>query len=558
MAKLQVTGFKGRRPAVDNAMLDNESATVATNCRIEGGHIKPLYDPLQTIAKTTGGALKSIYYYRPGDDWLEWETDVDVVTAQIGQDAYDRVIYTGDTGGPKQSWNAIITTGGAPYPGTSFLLGVPPPGYNVSSAPLGIAIGAVIAGTADDPSDTVDSRYYVITTVDSLGAEGPPSPVSDEVEWRPGQTVTLTIPAIPAGNYPITVSGGSYPASYRIYRTSTGSQSTEFLFVMEGSANWGGTESDTTAAAALSEALPTEIYDLPSDEMIGITAMPGGYLAGHFDSVLCFSEPAQPHAWPVQYQINTKTDIVGISTLDDNALLVTTKDRPYIAAGVDPASMTLTELPIKQSCTSKRSMADVGIGVVYSSPDGLVLASRNGTGVITTGIFTREQWQALTPTSIEGWAWEGLYICFHATGGFIINPAQPEAGIVDLDNTYAGAYHDPVDDTLYVVDGANIKQWDAGSTYMQFTWKGKVHEMIRPTSLGVAQLLGDTTDEFTLNVYADGDLHKAYSRKEGAPFKLRGGYKARKIQLEIVSSTATTGGSLHAIRAATTMEELNK
>jgi len=547
MSLLNVANFLGRRPAIADGILEDNHSTTCLNCRIEGGEIKPLKTSLQVQAKTTAGTLASIYYYRPSDIWLEWENDVDCVSAQIGADAYDRVIYTGD-GAPKMTYNSIITAGGTPYPGSSFLLGVPPPGYVSPGTLEGIAPSLVVTGTPTDPDDLVDTRFYVVTCVDGVGAEGLPSPVGGSVEVAPGQGVDVTIPAIPTGNYDID--------SYRVYRTSTGSTSTEFQYV-GGGTNFGGTYADAIDPEDLGEVLPSEIYDLPSSSMIGITALAGGYMAGHFDNVLAFSVPAAPHAWPVQYQLNTKTDIVGIAPLDDNTLMVVTKDRPYIASGVDPSSMVLTELPLMQAGVSKDSIADIGTGVVYASPDGLVYTTKGGTSLITQGIFTREQWQALTPSGMKGYMWEGMYICFHSGNtGFIVNPNAPQAGIVDLDDYYTGAFHDPLDDALYVIDGANIKQFDAGATYRNFTWKSKVIEPAHPSGLGVCLLLGDSTDKFDVSVYADGELRETHTRTEGTPFRFSGGYRARKFQLEVSSRSDGTGGALHIMRAGTTMKDL--
>jgi len=550
MALLNILKFFGRRPVVDDAVLPDGYATVAENCRLQGNKLKPLRDTLQVQAKTVGGTLESIYWYAPGSIWCEWTTDVDATPSQIGSDSFDRLIFTGD-GAPKITYNSIISGGAAPYPFASYLLGVPPPGYVVGSFPIGVAPGVAVTGTPDDVDDPIDSRFYVVTCVDNMGSEGQPSPPSVEAEWQQGQAVDVTIPAIPAGNYNI--------ASYRVYRTSTGSSTTEFLYVGGGS-NFGGVFQDTTAADELAEVLPTENYDLPSASMIGITAMAGGYLAGHFDNVLCFSPIGQPQAWPVSYQINTKTDIVGIAPLDDNSLLVTTKERPYVATGIDPASMTLTELNILQACTSKRSVADVGTGVVYASPDGLVFASKAmGTSIITAGIFSREDWQTLNPATMKGFVWEGLYFCFYDSptpGGFIINPNAPDGGIMDVTSVFTAAHYDAPTDILYVAEGSNIKKWDAATTYLDMRWRSKTYEMLSPTWLGVLQVLGDSVDEFDVELYVDGVLDNTYRAVDGEARKMRGGYRGRKFQIEIKTRPDTTGGSLHALRAATRLPEL--
>ena len=57
--------------------------------------------------------------------------------------------------------------------------------------------------------------------------------------------------------------------------------------------------------------------------------------------MLCFSEPYQPHAWPVAYQ-RTQTDkIIGIAAFDTN-LAVATAGVPVVYSGIDPAGMSPT------------------------------------------------------------------------------------------------------------------------------------------------------------------------------------------------------------------------
>jgi len=549
MAKTQIDGFRGERPVIEPGTLGDSDASSAIDVRIQGNTLGSLKTDSLVAAKTVAGTLKSLYKYVTGD-WFEWDKDVDVVTTQIGNDSYDRRIFTGDTN-PKITYNTIATSGAAPYPSASYLLGVPPPGYVAGSWPYGQAVTGSVTGTADDPDDLVDSRYYVVTSVDVFGAEGPPSIVSDMFEWQPGQTMTVHIPVAVTGNYNIT--------AWRLYRTSTGSASTDFQYVATGT-TWDVDVVDDVLPENLAEVLTTEDYNLPHASMIGITAMPGEYLVGHYKNILFFSEPGFPHAWPIGYQLNTKTDIVGVKVIGQNMLLVTTTEKPYIAVGTDPASMSLSALDdVLQACVAKRSMVDVGPGVVYASPDGLMLISTGGSKMLTDGIFSREQWQAMLPSSMTCHLWEGLCLVYWDLGtgtkaGFIINPGMPEAGIVRLSDHVDGSWFSELTDELYVSVGGSIKIFTGGSTYRTGTWVSKEFEFMQPKRLSCGRAWTNTTGALTVELQ-EGDGTALFSRVvyDEKPFRLQGGQKRRDARIKI---SLTGGKNIHRLELAETVADL--
>jgi hypothetical protein len=160
--------------------------------------------------------------------------------------------------------------------------------------------------------------------------------------------------------------------------------------------------------------------------MIGLTAMPNGITAGFFGNTLCFSEAYLPHAWPEAYQLTTTYPIVGLSATD-TGLIVLTEGKPYIVQGADPAGMVMNELDIAQSCLSKKSIVDMGGSVIYSSPDGLVGISQSGSRVLTDNIFTKEQWDDYSPSTVIGFRWEDRYVGFSSRSG----DTAPEGFVLD-------------------------------------------------------------------------------------------------------------------------------
>ena len=259
------------------------------------------------------------------------------------------------------------------------------------------------------PVNTATS--YVYTFVNDLGEESAPSLPSATVLRPDGVAITVTTPTdTPSGTNP------EYGiTTKRIYRAASGTTGSAFLFVAEtplAQADFIDNIPDTE----LGEVLESTDWDLPPSDLRGILALPNGVMAGFRRNQLCFSAQNRPHAWPVRFRINTDTDIVGIGNID-TTVVIGTESFPYVASGNDPAAYSMAKFEVPQACVSKRSIAYLtGIGVVFASPDGLIAVS--GVGQVrnlTEGVFTRDQWQALNPSSILGIAHDDVYHFFYDT-----------------------------------------------------------------------------------------------------------------------------------------------
>lgn len=215
MSVIRFGGFLGEIPRIHPRLLPEGNGQTAVNTRLDSGALESVRDTLNIQPTTLTNPL-SLFRYSDAI-WLEATSDADWVTYPIPDDQFGRVIYTG--GGatePRVTDASIVGAGGSPA--SYWRLDVPAPGQGFT---------ATLNGTADDTDEVPESRYYVCTFVNSYGAEGPPSPASNEVEWRTGQTVTLSnLPAVPSGQYDI--------AWRRIYRINTGSTgTTNYQFVTE-------------------------------------------------------------------------------------------------------------------------------------------------------------------------------------------------------------------------------------------------------------------------------------------------------------------------------------
>jgi len=261
-------------------------------------------------------------------------------------------------------------------------------------------------------------------------------------------------------------------------------------------------------------------------------------IAFHEEKTLLFSEPFMPHAYPPKYRISVDSPIVGIGIFGQSAVVLT-QAFPYIVSGVDPSSMILTKLPLEQSCVSKRSIVETGSGIMYASPDGLVMISGGGASIATIGILSQAQWQAYNPSSIHGYWHESRYHGFYTVSGvtkmFVFDPSGQTASWCEVDIAAYSGIKLVQDDKLYVLGSAGIKSLFGGTTPLTYTWKSKIAQLPSPSNLSFGQVLADSYP-VTLIVYADA-AQSTYTVANSNLFRLNSGFLAREWSVQI-SGTA--------------------
>ena len=107
-----------------------------------------------------------------------------------------------------------------------------------------------------------------------------------------------------------------------------------------------------------------------------------------------------------------------------------------------------------------------GHGVAWACPDGLAFFGEQGPKLLTAGLLTRDDWQAMNPSTLTGAIYEGAYFGSYTVDGvakgFFIDPLNP-TGLYFFDTGYAAAYVDDLNDMLYVHEDASVKKWDSGA-----------------------------------------------------------------------------------------------
>lgn len=541
---IKIENPKGVIPKLEPHLLPNGASQEAVNCHFDSGSLVPFKETTTIVTPTKVGTKRTIYLF-DNSFWFHWTSDVDVVRVPLGDDADEITCFTDGTL-PKITKTTLATAGGTDYPEDFYTLGVPAP----VAAPVCVVVGASV-----DPS-LAENRAYVVTFICDIGGvemEGPPSPVSNIVVVEPTQSVSITIPAIPAGDYNFT--------KKRIYRTANAGTAgtTEYKYVDEIDDS-DLTYSDAVATASLGDEIESTTWDAPPSDLQGIKLHPSQFLVGFSDQELCVSVAGQPHAWPVAWRQKVDYPIVAIAVIG-TAILVTTTADPYYVTGTSPDGLTAPErLGVSQSCVSKRGMVDAGFYALYPSPDGLVRVGQGVEDIVTANIMDRADWQALTPSTITGAFHDGKYYGFYNNGtseGFILDL---ETGDLSYTDIYATAtFVDKVTDTLYLQVGDDIVSWNTGTDDLMDSWKSKRFFAPRPITPGVAQILADEYP-ITFKLYASLDpdtpdtmtLKHTQTVTSEEPFRLPGGYKTKRVEAIV------TGGKWHTVNIAERMADLRQ
>lgn len=378
-------------------------------------------------------------------------------------------------------------------------------------------------GNAD--IDLVESRAYVYTYVSSLNEEGPPSPPSNLVDVYDGDTVNISSLAPPASPYT------SYVTKYRIYRTSTGIENTDYLFVKE--IDVATTTTDAVRNVGLQGPLETTEWDPPPDELRGMVTLPNGTLAGFVGNQVWFSEPYYPHAWPYKKQIDA--NIVGLAVFS-TSLLVLTDRTPYVFTGAHPRQMAPRQIDFEQPCLAKRGIVVVRDTVLYPSPDGLAAVGAGGASIVTEPYLTKREWASYTPASLVAAVLDQAYYAISATRSFIFDPGGESPGLVDVTLAGSALVYEPLQDALIYANGTTLSKWDANpAAPLTYTWRSQVLRT-EPINMACGRVVADTYP-VTFKLFRHGTEVVTRTVQNDDIFRLPSGYLATEYQVEVTANT---------------------
>lgn len=542
--RIDVAGFLGANTQVNKLLLADGVGTQSLNQAPGRGDLRPWRQPLTVAAapadrKTIyrmGRATASDTLY-----WLSWTSIVHVVRGFDREDTQERTYFTGAAGGPAWTDNVMAITGGA-YPASWRPLGMPAP----ASPPL---LTIASAGVSTQQAD----RWVCTTFVNDIGWESAPSPPA-KITAKTDATLKLSgLEAKPAGNYEIN--------RRRIYMTQTGATgATEFFFLAEIAYTSGAQEWTQVAEVLSNDVLATQTtlggwLPCPADAKC-LTQLWNGMAAVISGKGIRPCVANIIYAYPLDYEIVIADQPVAMATWGQNLLVLTTGTKPSLITGQDPASLSeqpLDGLAFNGACLSVQSVVAVADGVCWAAPEGLGYMGSRGGKLVTAGLIHPDEWRAMKPETMVGGLFMGLYLAFYNDGagwkGFAIDPNNP-TGVFYLSSGYPAAYADPLTGSLFVLDGANIKKWDAGAALMSAKFRSKAYRM-PSCNMGYGRVIADAYP-VTLRLVADGAITATVTVGDDGVFSLPGGYEAQVWQLE----GETSGGAITSMHVAETPEEL--
>lgn len=531
-------GFLGEIPRVEPHLLPQNAAQLAQNTKLWTGGLEPLKAPAYVADLAKVGAKQTIYRYGQSVDsdtqfWFHWLTDVDVCRGPLADDTQERVFFTGD--GAPQATDSTMATAGANLPSAAYLLGLPAPATKPAVAVTGTASGT--------PVNIVVGYQYV----NSWNEPGPISPVSDPIDYYPGQTLEVSLmDGAPSGAYNV-----PYKRLYISQTDSTGD--TRLRFWKEIAVGL-DTATGTIDFTLLGEAVWEPSLIAPPAAMFGIMLHPNRFLVGFTKRKLLRSEINRPFGWPAAYQDPVGDDIVG-GAIIGQSVVICTKGKTYLATGQDPLNQAIVDLAGYQPCVAKRSIKALPFGVLYASPDGVALATLGGPLVVVSeGHFTRDQWQAFKPESMHAAVHDNRYYVWYDTGTvkggliFEFSAAGQLVNLVRTDLHVSAAYADHRRDNLFVALAADghLYKWDAGTAATQ-TWRSAEVRLPRPQAVGAAQVQAGTYP-VTFKLYERAkvgndivtQLVDTVTVSDARPFTLSGNDRREAIIVEVSGTTKIT------------------
>jgi hypothetical protein len=609
MAAIRVLAFDGLIPKLSSTLLGDGFAQIASNVKLYSKELRFWKGPRLLDAAMQPppavGSYKTLYrlFRSSGESiFLLWETEVDVVPSPVADTIESRIYYTGD-GAPKKTNWAMATSGAQPYPTDFMDMGVVGPA---------VAPGATVTTVG---TGTLETRAYVYTNVSTFGAvkaesaPSPPGPLPDLHLDVPsvGSEVTVTLPVYaPVGDQNVT--------HRRIYRTVIGATTESFQFVAEipvADVSY----LDKKTVAQLGEVLQTGGWIPPPADLQGLVALPGGSLVGFVGNTVYFSVPYYPHAWPLAYAITLPVlRIIGLGVIGSSVVVMTDISPIFIHGGF-PGEMYTERVPLYEPCLAKGTIASDNDGVIYASPNGLVLLSSDTRAVVTRDLFTVDEWQPLNPATMKAVVLEGRYIGLFPneipSRALVLSRTEPpalsflelpaSAMHVDARNGFLFYVHD-TDSHIYQLD-------DDPLTPLRYRWMSKrwfndravtfsllrldadyaqvldqaAYEAARAAALLANQLIWDNNPDLMgaingaeinrfdingsllqnlphasgarsvqVNIYGDGELLRASLYPTSLdPIRVTA-FKCRELAFEILGNV-----DVRSLHLATTMEELH-
>lgn len=366
---------------------------------------------------------------------------------------------------------------------------------------------------------------YVVRAVNEIGEEGQPSEISDFVTCRPDEAAIISFTPSDKADIENIV-------KYRIYRSSSGTTGSDFLFVDEVSAdnkNQNGEIEfkDTKDEEELNEVMP-KFGEVPED-LEGICGMSGGFIAAFKGKDIYFSEPYLPYCWSWEFSQSVPFDIVGMA-VRSNYLYVMTTGSLYAFVGDHPELIMPLAMRFDVPCISKKSIAHVDGNIIYAGTTGLVIINNQGPAIFSDKLYTIEQYKELHfENCICAGEYDGKYIVVFEDKAMVFDFSDGQLNHTIMDNSAFDATSYSWNDGSWQNYRNNFSESNTpyGETmitqtfsenYLKSKWKSKEYVFARPIAFTCARVNFDNENAVVhIKIYGDGNLVYDSSLPQNAP-----------------------------------------
>lgn len=471
-----INNFSGSVPRLASHLLPPGSAERAVDCRLDTGQLSS-WRELKKVQDVPPGTLSA---KQLGCCWKFYPSCVDIARGAVNCTSY----YA--TGVKEYPLHIDVPEGDCQA--FECRLGIPCP----PSAPK---VTAVRATYSEDRGS--ESYVYAYQYEDAYGDRGPISPASKpiNVNFEAGDSVKVEGMAPPSEEWcAIRVIILRANSGMNSGREEANAEDTVWVQVGYKDVYSGGFPPINPYNDNLSDintfgAAIEDWVEPPPKNLKGIIWVEGSNcLAGYAGNRLYFSENNVYGNWKHYYDLDDK--IRGIVE-SNGAVYVATDGRPYVVqakanceeAGSRAIIRLAGEYPMVAS--RNRAIAKTRFGAVYPSHDGLIMLSGNSpAAVLTWGLYTPTQWQAMEPHTAIPVEHGGKLFVFLAAGAFAM--ATPESS----EQGWSNDSHTELSDRgvidafvvrtgeLYILKEDGLYLWDRGNTFREHKWVSR--EVVTP------------------------------------------------------------------------------
>ncbi|OOF53887.1 hypothetical protein [Rodentibacter genomosp. 2] len=412
-------------------------------------------------------------------------------------------------------------------------------------------------------------RQYIYTLVDEFGFESAPSLPSDPIYVHNDQSVVISGLPTSFPTYSIEKVRLYCAVTQLDYGEQVKDQNAEAHFLLVDEVSFGTGSYVHQAHTVYGEECLTEEYEPPHECMTDLQYCGNGQLGGLVGTELWLSEPLKPHAFPEAYRYGRFNGKPIRFLCGERAGYILTDEYPVVIEMESPCQSqgcrSITQLEEPLPIISYQSACLYNGACFYATKDGLVMLAGNQAKVMTTALYTKDQWQALAPWQMIGVVHDGYYFGF--TDRISIRFKVPDSIYEDvqieqlttLSIKPKAVYRSDQDELFFATDDG-IYQWNAGDNWKTFRWRGRLHNLPQYMAMTAYKVVQDYEpnhvkhigykrhrSEMVQDTVVLGDKTVIDSR----PHRLKAGYATLFFDVEI-----TGKGEVWEYHIATSVAEL--